>query len=35
VKKYSVCTRMPIPICTDMDVMWAGIDPLLRSFMGA
>ena len=33
VKKYSVCTRMPMPIWMDIVVMWPGIEPVLRSFM--
>ena len=33
VKKYTVCTTMPMNIWIDMDAMCPGIEPLLRSFM--
>src|SRR4051812_49109410 len=33
VKKYKVCTRMPIAIWIDMVAMCPGMEPELRSFM--
>ena len=33
VKKYSVCTRMPMAIWIDIEAMCPGIEPELRSFM--
>jgi hypothetical protein len=33
VKKYSVCTRMPMAIWMDIEAMCPGIEPVDRSFM--
>src|SRR5689334_1837789 len=33
VKKYRVCTRMPMAICMDIVAMCLGMDPALRSFI--
>ncbi len=34
VKKYAICTTMPMNIWIDIDATCPGIEPMLRSFMG-